>query len=550
VKVTNNEFNSSPNTTTISTPIVPVADLAITQFSSSPDPVEYGNNLTYTAVVTNNGPSPATGVSLSTPVLADMTFVSGSWVSQSGSPAATGPVNQVGSKLVAAIGNLAVGSSATVTIVVSPQQASVGVISATVTATANQFNETASDATDTVTTTVNDRPGTLQFSASGYEVAENAGSATITVIRTNGLSGQVSVNFTTVPMNATAGVDYTPTEGTIVFPPGAARETINVPVLADPYDDHNELVGLSLGTLTGGALLGAPSTATLTIQDIDPNTSVPTVAAVQWTGSAVSITSLVISFSEPLAAATADNPANYTLAGVGRKGTFSTQHDQNLTLDPPTYDPTNWTVTLDPTQPLGVNQFYSLLIKGTAGGVTDVVGHELAGAGAGHSGTNFSALFAQGKKLMYTDAGGNQVSFNVKGGGYLQDLLTGSGQAQRLVLVGEVPHKTVLKGSVKQGKHGTGRAYLGYSLYGLGQFGNVRVTLKSPPFTIQRFPFSPGLPLGPPTPALARVSEGIDASRREPASVRVRTSTSAVPAGAVRVGALHPKHRPFRVVLG
>jgi hypothetical protein len=74
--------------------------------------------------------------------------------------------------------------------------------------------------------------------------------------------------------------------------------------------------------------------------------------------------------------------------------------------------------------------------------------------------------------LKYTDAGGNQVTFGVKEGGYLEDLLTGSGEGQRLVLVAAVPHRTMLTGSVKQGKHGTGRAYLGYSLYGLGQFGN------------------------------------------------------------------------------
>ena len=272
--------------------------------------------------------------------------------------------------------------------------------------------------------------------------------------------------------------------------------------------------------------MGTIIAATLTIQDIDPNFNVPTVTAVQWTGSAKSITTLVVSFSEPLAAATADNPANFAVAKVGRKGTFSTTHAQPLTIDPPIYNPENWTVTLVPAQPLAVNQFYSLLIKGTAGGITDVGGNELAGAGTGHPGTNFTALFAQGTNLKYTDAGGNQVTFGVKDGGYLQDLLTGSGQGQRLVLVGEVPHHTVVTGSVVKGKRGSGRAYLGYSVYGLGQFGSVRVTMKSPPFVIQRYPFSPGLPLGPPT-ALVRVSGTVEAVRRGAAMARPQTSTRA-----------------------
>ena len=80
------------------------------------------------------------------------------------------------------------------------------------------------------------------------------------------------------------------------------------------------------------------------------------------------------------------------------------------------YDQSNWTVTLVPTQPLGVNQFYSLFLKGTPGGITNVGGIELAGAGAGRPGTNFTALFAQGTNLKYTDAGGNQVTFGVKRG--------------------------------------------------------------------------------------------------------------------------------------
>ena len=205
-----------------------------------------------------------------------------------------------------------------------------------------------------MTTTVLDRPGTLQFSASDYTVPENAGLATITIVRNDGLRGQVSVQFTTVSMGATPGLDYTPTTGTIVFPAGVASETIQVPVLADPYDDHNELVGLDLGAPAGGAVLGDPATATLTIQDIDPNFNSPTVSDVQWTGSATSITSLVMSFSEPLTAATAANPANFEVASVGRKGTFSTQHGQNVIFNAPVYNPANWTVTLVPVQPLAV----------------------------------------------------------------------------------------------------------------------------------------------------------------------------------------------------
>lgn len=67
----NNANDSDAETTTVN----PVADLAITK-TDSPDPVSVGSNITYTIQVTNNGPSPATGVTVSDPIPAGLTFVS------------------------------------------------------------------------------------------------------------------------------------------------------------------------------------------------------------------------------------------------------------------------------------------------------------------------------------------------------------------------------------------------------------------------------------------------------------------------------------------
>ena len=51
----------------------------------------------------------------------------------------------------------------------------------------------------------------LHFSAASYSVVENQGTATITVTRTNGSTGSVSVNYATSNGTATAGSDYTAT---------------------------------------------------------------------------------------------------------------------------------------------------------------------------------------------------------------------------------------------------------------------------------------------------------------------------------------------------
>ncbi len=67
--------NPNNNTATVTTPVSAVADLAVA-FNATPPVVLAGTNLTYTIVVTNNGPSPATGVTLTDTLPANVTFVS------------------------------------------------------------------------------------------------------------------------------------------------------------------------------------------------------------------------------------------------------------------------------------------------------------------------------------------------------------------------------------------------------------------------------------------------------------------------------------------
>ncbi|MEW6730990.1 MAG: Calx-beta domain-containing protein [Acidobacteriota bacterium] len=110
--------------------------------------------------------------------------------------------------------------------------------------------------------------GTLQFSAATYSVMENGGSATITVTRTNGSEGTVTVDYATSDGTATAGADYTATTGTLSFGSGETTKTFSVPVLADLLAEPNETVNLALSNPTGGATLGTPSTAVLTIVNV------------------------------------------------------------------------------------------------------------------------------------------------------------------------------------------------------------------------------------------------------------------------------------------
>ena len=116
----------------------------------------------------------------------------------------------------------------------------------------------------------NDVPGTLQFSSAAYSVDEGAGSATITVTRAGGTGGAVTVDYATADGTAIAGADYATSTGTLSWSDGdAAPKSFTVPITNDVEVEGNETVDLALSNPTGGATLGSPTAAVLTITDND-----------------------------------------------------------------------------------------------------------------------------------------------------------------------------------------------------------------------------------------------------------------------------------------
>lgn len=113
------------------------------------------------------------------------------------------------------------------------------------------------------------KPGTLQFSAAAYSVAADAGSATITVNRTSGTDGAIQVNYATADGTGRAGVDYVAASGVLSFASGETSKSFTVSILNSGAAD-NKTVNLTLSSATGGATLGTPVTAALTITAVRP----------------------------------------------------------------------------------------------------------------------------------------------------------------------------------------------------------------------------------------------------------------------------------------
>lgn len=151
--------------------------------------------------------------------------------------------------------------------------------------------------TATVTILDDDGTGTLQFSTTSYSGVENGGPITVTVTRTGTTLGQVSVDVATSTSGstATANLDYTPMSTTLVWGNGdGAVKTFTVTPLDDSVIEGSEFVYVVLSNVSGGAVIGTPSTAQVIITDSEsPNPTITSLAPASGTllgGTTVTIT--------------------------------------------------------------------------------------------------------------------------------------------------------------------------------------------------------------------------------------------------------------------
>jgi hypothetical protein len=126
---------------------------------------------------------------------------------------------------------------------------------------------------------VNNRP-LVSFSLGNYPVNESSGFVTITVNRTGDLSVPVTVDYATDDTGAPSGCgtlnsgmasarcDFDLTLGTLTFAATETQKTFVVPITQDSYTEGPEMFTVNLSNLTGvGAAFTIPSSATVTIND-------------------------------------------------------------------------------------------------------------------------------------------------------------------------------------------------------------------------------------------------------------------------------------------
>src|ERR1700722_2565413 len=107
---------------------------------------------------------------------------------------------------------------------------------------------------------------TVLFAAASYTVAQSAGTVTVNIDRAGGSSGAISVGYTTNSGTAVAGTDFTAASGTLNWADGdASSKSFSVAISnASPFSGNKSL-SVTLSNASGGASLGSPSSATVTI---------------------------------------------------------------------------------------------------------------------------------------------------------------------------------------------------------------------------------------------------------------------------------------------
>ncbi|MBC1198057.1 DUF4347 domain-containing protein, partial [Microcystis aeruginosa BLCCF158] len=78
--------------------------------------------------------------------------------------------------------------------------------------------------------------------------------AILTVTVDNPNPQQITVNYTTAPVNATANVDYTSTTGTLTIAANTSTATISIPILNDNLNEANETFAINLSNPVNATL--------------------------------------------------------------------------------------------------------------------------------------------------------------------------------------------------------------------------------------------------------------------------------------------------------
>jgi len=112
-------------------------------------------------------------------------------------------------------------------------------------------------------------PGTFFFDRVSYSGDEDAVDLQITVIRSFGTAGPVTVDLNSSNASAIAGEDYQSVNQTLVFEDGERNKVVPITFIDDQNEEDSESFNLALSNPTAGSLIGSTQSLVVTIVDND-----------------------------------------------------------------------------------------------------------------------------------------------------------------------------------------------------------------------------------------------------------------------------------------
>jgi uncharacterized delta-60 repeat protein len=137
--------------------------------------------------------------------------------------------------------------------------------------------------------------GTISFENAVYSEPEIPGpGAVITLVRSGGAKGRVSVRLRTIEGSATPALDYEPQDRRLSFYEGQTRLSVRLPILLDPFEEGGEGFSLELSEPRGCASLGLSQAAVTILDDDQPPAPPPLVRTVGGTVTGLAGSGLVL----------------------------------------------------------------------------------------------------------------------------------------------------------------------------------------------------------------------------------------------------------------
>ena len=213
--------------------------------------------------------------------------------------------------------------------------------------------------------------GRLKLSASGYMVAQSIGTMTVTVNRTGGSSGAVSVAYATSNGTAVAGTDYTAASGILQWADGdATSKTFTVAISnAAPFSGSRSF-SIALSNPLSGAALGSPSSATVAISgDSSPPVGSLTFSSASYTV-AQNAGTVTVTVDRTDGSNHAVSVAYATSNGTAVSGTDFTATNGTLNWSIGDTTAKTFTIAISNATPFSGNKTLTVALSGPRGGAT------------------------------------------------------------------------------------------------------------------------------------------------------------------------------------